>query len=41
MQFVEALHALRYIKRLLNVEDIFEFRFIEKVHPEPHHYVIK
>jgi NitT/TauT family transport system substrate-binding protein len=40
MQFVEALQTLGYIKRTLNVEDIFEFRFVEKIHPEPHHYVI-
>lgn len=39
MEFVEALHRLGYINRTLNVEEIFEFRFVEKVHPESHHYV--
>ncbi len=40
MEFVKALHRLEYIKRALDIEDIFEFRFAEKIHPEPHHYVL-
>jgi NitT/TauT family transport system substrate-binding protein len=40
VEFIGALHRLGYIKRTLNVADIFEFRFIEKVHPEHHHYVV-
>ena len=40
MEFVGALHRLGYIKRSLNVDEIFEFRFVEKVHPEHHHYVL-
>ena len=39
MEFVGALHRLGYIKRSLSVDEIFEFRFVEKVHPEHHHYV--
>ncbi len=40
MEFVEALHRLGYIKRKLDIEDIFNFRFVEKIHPENHHYLI-
>jgi NitT/TauT family transport system substrate-binding protein len=40
MEFIGALHKLGYIKRTLDVEEIFEFRFVEKVHPEHHHYVL-
>lgn len=40
MEFVEALHRLGYIKRKLEIEDIFNFRFVEKIHPENHHYLI-
>ncbi len=40
MEFVEALHRLGYIKRKLVIEDIFNFRFVEKIHPENHHYLI-
>ena len=40
LEFVGALHRLGYIKRTLDVEEIFEFRFVEKVHPEHHHYVL-
>ena len=40
MEFVGALHRLGYIKRTLSVDEIFEFRFVEKVHPEHHHYVL-
>jgi NitT/TauT family transport system substrate-binding protein len=40
MAFIGALHRLGYIKRMLNVEEIFDFRFVEKVHPEHHHYVL-
>jgi len=40
MEFVEALHRLGYIKRKLDIEDIFDFRFVEKIHPENHHYLI-
>ncbi len=40
IEFVGALHRLGYIKRTLKVEEIFEFRFVEKVHPEHHHYML-
>ncbi|MHA1758004.1 MAG: ABC transporter substrate-binding protein, partial [Promethearchaeota archaeon] len=40
MQFVKVLHDLNYIKHDLEISDIFDFRFIKKVHPEKHHYVI-
>jgi NitT/TauT family transport system substrate-binding protein len=38
MAFVKALRALRYIKNPLREEDIFDRSFIERVHPEAHHY---
>ena len=40
MEFIGALHRLGYINRTLNIEEIFEFRFVEKIHPEHHHYVL-
>lgn len=40
MEFVKALHRLGYIKRVLDIEEIFEFRYVDKVHPEHHHYVL-
>lgn len=40
MEFAEALLSLGYIKRKPDIEDIFDFRFVEKVHPENHHYLI-
>jgi hypothetical protein len=40
MEFVTALHRLGYIKRALDIAEIFEFRFVEQVHPEHHHYVL-
>jgi NitT/TauT family transport system substrate-binding protein len=38
MNFVKILHELGYIKKELKIQDIFNFEFIEKVHPEQHHY---
>ncbi|MHA1384885.1 MAG: ABC transporter substrate-binding protein [Candidatus Helarchaeota archaeon] len=38
MKFVNVLHKLKYIKRKLQKSDIFYLDFIEKVHPEIHHY---
>ncbi|MFX1309351.1 MAG: ABC transporter substrate-binding protein [Promethearchaeota archaeon] len=40
MKFVKTLHTLGYIEKNLNVEDIFDFTFVNKVHPEPDHYSI-
>lgn len=38
MKFVRALKDMGYINKELRIEDIFEFRFVQKVHPEPEHY---
>lgn len=38
MEFVKSLYNLGYINRELNLEDIFDFTFIRKVHPEKEHY---
>jgi NitT/TauT family transport system substrate-binding protein len=39
LAFLPVMKALGYLDVLLRSEDIFDKRFIEKVHPEPHHYV--
>lgn len=38
MEFVKVLFKLGYIKRIFKVKDIFDFRFIKKLHPEKEHY---
>jgi NitT/TauT family transport system substrate-binding protein len=38
MEFVKVLKRLGYIEQELNVKDIFDFKFVEKVHPEKSHY---
>jgi NitT/TauT family transport system substrate-binding protein len=38
MDFVSVLREGEYIKRDVAQEEIFDLSFIEKVHPEPHHY---
>ena len=38
MEFVVALYDLAYIKRKLEISEIFNFEFIEQVHPEKEHY---
>ncbi|MFX1293903.1 MAG: ABC transporter substrate-binding protein [Promethearchaeota archaeon] len=38
MKFVAVLRNLGYIKRDLLESEIFNFSFIEKIHPEKHHY---
>jgi NitT/TauT family transport system substrate-binding protein len=38
MEFVKALHALGYIKRVLSFDDIFVTKFVERIHPEQDHY---
>jgi len=38
MEFVDALYNLAYIKRKLEISEIFNFEFIEQVHPEKEHY---
>ncbi|MHA1758773.1 MAG: ABC transporter substrate-binding protein, partial [Promethearchaeota archaeon] len=40
MQFIKVLHDLNYIKHDLEISDIFNFSFINKIHPEKHHYMI-
>lgn len=38
MDFVKILFKLGYIKRELRLDEIFNFEFIQKVHPEEEHY---
>jgi NitT/TauT family transport system substrate-binding protein len=38
MEFTSSLYKLGYIKRNLTLEDIFNFTFVNKVHPEKDHY---
>ncbi|NVM02023.1 MAG: ABC transporter substrate-binding protein [Candidatus Helarchaeota archaeon] len=38
MEFVSVLQKLGYIERKLKESEIFDLSFIEKVHPENHHY---
>lgn len=38
MEFVSILKDLGYIKNDFRINDIFDFKFIEKVHPETEHY---
>jgi NitT/TauT family transport system substrate-binding protein len=38
LDFLPVMKQLGYMDRLSHPEEIFETRFIEKVHPTPHHY---
>jgi len=38
MEFVRTLKDLGYIKKELRTSDIFDFKFIQEVHPESEHY---
>jgi NitT/TauT family transport system substrate-binding protein len=38
MDFVPVLHRLKYISRIISLDEIFDFSFINKVHKEPQHY---
>ncbi|MFX1395155.1 MAG: ABC transporter substrate-binding protein [Promethearchaeota archaeon] len=38
MNFVNTLYNLGYIKRQLKINNIFNFNFVKKMHPEKHHY---
>lgn len=40
MEFVQTLQDLNYIKKKIIIEDIFDFQFVRRVHPENHHYVL-
>ncbi len=39
MRFVPVLQRMGYIKRALTREEIFDTRLVEKIHPEPPHYM--
>jgi NitT/TauT family transport system substrate-binding protein len=39
-EFIQTLHDLNYIKNKVQIEDIFDFQFIHKIHPESHHYLL-
>ena len=36
--FMNTMHRLGYLKRKLNDQEIFNFKFVEEVHPEEEHY---
>jgi NitT/TauT family transport system substrate-binding protein len=38
MEFVNSLYKLGYIEHNLQIEDIFDFKFLAEVHPEEEHY---
>ena len=38
MEFVRTLKDLGYIKKELRIDDIFDFKFVQEVHPEAEHY---
>ena len=38
MEFVRTLKELGYTKKELRISDIFDFKFIQEVHPESEHY---
>jgi len=38
MEFVRTLKDLGYIKKELRINDIFDFKFVQEVHPETEHY---
>jgi NitT/TauT family transport system substrate-binding protein len=38
MEFVKILYKLGYISEVLTIEDIFDFRFVERLHPDENHY---
>lgn len=37
-EFIEILHKLGYIKKMWTIDDVFDFRFIDEIHPEDEHY---
>ncbi len=41
IEFVKILFSLNYIKRILKIKEIFNFKFINQVHPESEHYRVK
>lgn len=38
MEFVNALYKLGYINQNLKINDIFNFKFVNQIHPEQEHY---
>ncbi len=38
MDFLPVLEKLGYLEKKIRMEDIFDLKFIQKVHPEPSHY---
>ncbi len=38
MKFVELLYKLGYINQLIGVDDIFNLKFVQEIHPEMPHY---
>ena len=36
--FINTMHRLGYIKKKLTFEEIFDFKFVEEIHPETEHY---
>jgi len=38
MEFVKTLYDLGYITRSLKIEEIFNFKFVNQIHPEQEHY---
>ena len=40
IDFVKILFSLNYIKRILKKKEIFNFTFINQIHPESEHYMI-
>lgn len=41
LRFVEPLQRLGYLQKPLRGEDIFDLRFVERLHPERHHYLVE
>lgn len=38
LRFVEPLKSLGYLQKDLSAKDIFDLRFVQRIHPESHHY---
>lgn len=38
LEFVDFMKKLRYIRRIFTINDIFELKYINQVHPSPDHY---
>lgn len=40
MEFAKSLFNLGYVKRIPKIEEIFNFQFVQQLHPEKEHYVL-